>query len=600
MATFKDKNHKPKVAPPDFDRIPAEIRKVPHWVLWKFDWVEETKQWAKVPYSAHGGRAKSNEPATWASFDRARFAFNANEHAGVGFVFSDKDEFCGIDFDNCVEGGHATTEAAKWIERLDSYTEVSATGTGVHVIARAKCSKGLKRNAIEVYDRLRYFAFSGNSWTPSPKPIANRQREVDELITSLVPKEPIPAKVQINVGRTASELLETAFNARNGASIKRLYDGDTSGYGNDDSSADLALASKLAFYSGGDPALLDEMFRGSKLYRRKWDTRHSADGRTYGQMTIDRAFAGCTEFYAPSTKPPKKTETEPPTPGIYRIDDLRPKVLELYRTGRQGGQHPGWNELAKLYTVKKGQFTVLTGVPGSGKSAFLDAMLMNLALKYGWKFAVCSVENQPIEQHISVLTELHLGMPFSAGPTQRMNEDDLEESLYWLNQHFTFVLPQEDSRTLEGVISCVAELEVDGVVVDPWNELEHRRPVSMTETEYVSQALSRMRHHARLFDQHWWLVAHPTKLQKDKATGKYNIPTLYDISGSANFRNKADFGLVAWRDIENEAAPTVIFVQKVRFRWCGQIGSCELYFDKVTGRYSERPNVYAVPRREFV
>src|ERR1044071_3304705 len=155
MATFKDKNNKPAVAPPDFNRIPLDLRSLPQWVLWKFDWVDETKQWAKVPYCAGGGRAKSNDAATWASFDKVGLAFNVNEHAGIGFVFSEADEFCGIDFDHCVEDGHATTEAAKWIARLDSYTEVSATGTGVHVIVRAKCAKGVKRNGIEVYDRLR-------------------------------------------------------------------------------------------------------------------------------------------------------------------------------------------------------------------------------------------------------------------------------------------------------------------------------------------------------------------------------------------------------------------------------------------------------------
>jgi twinkle protein len=173
-----------------------------------------------------------------------------------------------------------------------------------------------------------------------------------------------------------------------------------------------------------------------------------------------------------------------------------------------------------------------------------------------------------------------------------MSESEAQEALDWIHQHFVFILPEEKDRTLEGLIGLIAEVDVDGVIVDPWNELEHRRPAAMTETEYVSHALSKMRHHARLFNQHWWLVAHPTKLQKDKNSGQYLVPTLYDVAGSAHFRNKADFGVVAWRNAGDDNGPTTIFVQKVRFRWCGKIGQCDLYFDKVTGRYSERENVY--------
>jgi twinkle protein len=250
--------------------------------------------------------------------------------------------------------------------------------------------------------------------------------------------------------------------------------------------------------------------------------------------------------------------------------------------------------LADFYTIKKKQFTVLTGIPGAGKSAFLDCMLVNLALRSGWKFAVTSVENQPLEDHLSVLLEIYAGQPFSEGPTSRMSLSTVNKSLDWFQEHFYFVLPDEQDRTLGGIISLVNELEVDGVVVDPWNELEHRRPAQMTETEYVSQALSRMRHHARLHDQHWWLVAHPTKLQKDKSTGKYLVPTLYDIAGSAHFRNKADFGLVVWRDADVENGPSTVFVQKVRFRWCGKLGQCDLYFDRVTGRFSEQPRVFPI------
>lgn len=559
-------------------------------------WKEETTQWSKVPITAHGFTfARSDDPATWATFETVKRLYENEPDSfdGIGFVFSADDPYCGIDFDNCVNtDGTVDPLVAAQVERLDSYTEYSASGTGIHVIVTGAYGGGNKKGNKEVYDRTRYFVFTGNV-VGERKKINWRQREIEKLRIELSPEIKVEQRTRQHPGKTANELLNQAFASRKGDKIKQLYEGDTSEYGGDDSSADLALCGHLAFWAGGDESLIDEMFRGSRLYREKWDKRHSSDGRTYGQMTISRALQGKTEFYSPKTK---SDVIEAPQVGIYRPRDMRDDLLALYRTGRQAGVSTGWVQLSELYTVKKQQFTVLTGIPGSGKSAVLDALMVNLALEHGWKFAVCSLETQPIETHISMIAEIYLGQPFNDGPTQRMAVADLERGLGWIDQHFTFVLPEEKNRTLEGMIDLVAALDVDGVVADPWNEFEHRRPSNMSETEYVSHALSKMRHHARLFNQHWWLVAHPTKLQKDKNTGKYVVPTLYDISGSAHFRNKADFGLVAWRDAEDPHGPTTIYVQKVRFRWCGKIGSCDLYFDKLTGRYSERPNVYAVPK----
>lgn len=599
---FKDPNNRPVVEPPDLDGIPSYARRFAHWVLWKFDWNEDS--WAKVLYDAHTmKRAASDDPKTWGTFDEVAQIYRnqSRDFDGIGFVFSvDSDDLCGIDFDNCVDGGAIEPERDAWVEKFNSYTELSVSGSGLHVIVRGVWGKGRRRKNpdLEVYDRLRYFTFSGRVWGAEKK-IRWCQSELEVFKSEMFP-DPIVVDSRpapIDVGKSTEELLRSAFTSANGDSIFRLYQGHVGDYGDDDSAADLALCSKLAFWTGGNPTILDQMFRGSRLYREKWDKRHSSDGRTYGQMTIDKALASCTTYYSGNglksgTNPSVEQPQETPTRGIYRVSDLREKVLQLYQTGRKSGEHPGWEGLASLYTIKKKQFTVFTGIPGSGKTAVLDNLLVNLSIGSGWRHAVCSVENQPLEDHLSTLLEIYAGEPFSPGPTPRMTKDMVERGLDWFEKHFFFVLPDESERTLNGIISLVNELDVDGVVIDPWNELEHRRPPQMTETEYVSQSLSKMRHHARLHDQHWWLVAHPTKLQKDKSTGKYLVPTLYDIAGSAHFRNKADFGLVVWRDAEDPQSPSTVFVQKVRFRWCGQLGQCDLYFDRVTGRYSETPNVF--------
>lgn len=600
MATFKDPNKRPKAIVPDLEMIPGQMKRLPQWVLWQFVWKEETKQWAKIPINANSFQfAKSDDPSTWASFETVseKYEKEKTRFDGVGFVFSPDDPYCGVDFDNCVNtDGSVDPVVMNQIERLDSYTEFSASRTGVHVIVSGVYGGGNKRGDKEVYDRTRYFAFTGKP-VGELKRINWRQSEIERLRSQLAPAKTELRPQPVSLGRSATQLLEQAFTSRKGERVKRLYEGDTSDYAGDDSSADLGLCGHLAFWCGGDPVLLDQMFRGSKLYREKWDKRHSSDGRTYGQMTVERALQGKTEFYNPTSK--QDVVIQPPLVGVYRPRDLRDELFELYRVGRKAGEVTGWDGLTELYTVQKQQFTVITGIPGSGKSAVLDALMVNLASLHRWKFAVCSLETQPIQVHMSMIAELYLGQPFNAGPTPRMTEKTLEAGLDWIDEHFTFVLPEEKNRTLEGLIELVSELDVDGVVLDPWNELEHRRPQNMSETEYVSHALSKMRHHARLFNQHWWLVAHPTKLQKDKNTGQYLVPTLYDISGSAHFRNKADFGLVAWRNMEDPGGPTTIYVQKVRFRWCGKIGQCNLHFDKVTGRYSELANVYSMPRKQW-
>lgn len=282
--------------------------------------------------------------------------------------------------------------------------------------------------------------------------------------------------------------------------------------------------------------------------------------------------------------------------GIYSVKDLSDAVDQLYETGLTAGASTGWRELDKLYTVKRGQWSIVSGIPSHGKSSWLDALLVNLAMQHGWKFCICSPENQPIQRHIASLMSQWAGEPFSSGYLNQMSVATKEQAKAWVDEHFIFVLPLSQDFTVEGVLDLASEVRarrpVDGVIIDPWNELEHKRPAGMSETEYVSQSLTFMRRYSRAQDIHLWLVVHPTKLQKDQRTGNYPVPTLYDCHGSAHFRNKADMGVIVWRDLTDESQPTEIHVQKVRFRECGNIGKAELYFDKVTGRFSEEARVY--------
>ncbi len=287
-------------------------------------------------------------------------------------------------------------------------------------------------------------------------------------------------------------------------------------------------------------------------------------------------------------------ETAKPYPirGLHEVRDIAEKVRALHAEGLTGGADPGWLSLKKYYSVRPGEWTLVTGIPSHGKSELLDAMLVNLAESEGWNFGICSPENLPLERHAAKLLEKRIRKPFPDGPTPRMGSDDVERGLKWLGEHFTFILPDEDDLTVEGVLRLARALVfrkgIRGLVLDPWNELDHSRPSGMSETEYISAALTKIRRFARTYQVHVWLVAHPTKLQKN-SNGNYPVPTPYDVSGSAHWRNKADNCITVWRDISQPASREVqIHVQKVRFREVGQPGMVTLIYDLPTGRYLQR------------
>src|SRR3990167_8044278 len=177
-------------------------------------------------------------------------------------------------------------------------------------------------------------------------------------------------------------------------------------------------------------------------------------------------------------------------------------VRELWRKGLPSGDKTGWPSVDKHYTVAPGQLTILTGWPGAGKSEWLDALLVNLS-RQGWKFAIYSPENQPVELHIAKLAEKLTGKPFGHGPTERISIEEVDELVDELSQSFAFIETLDGAVTAKEVIQAASPYLSSfgesnrGLVIDPWNELEHWRPVNLTETEYVSQTLSMVRNWAR-------------------------------------------------------------------------------------------------------
>ena len=272
--------------------IPRALTDYKQWVLWRRAEVDGRK--TKIPISPWSGKAAAcNKPETWSTYHHVVNVRRRLRADGVGFVFTPHDPFCGIDLDRCrTVAGEVTAQALDVIKRMKSYAEISPSGTGVHILLRAKLASGGRRcGPVEIYDAGRYFTMTGQHLAGTPVVIGNRQDELDALMGELFP--PLfqtPAMTNATAaGLSDDELIERAQCARNGERFRRLWAGDASDYGNDRSRADAALCCMLAFWTGGDAERMDGLFRRSGLMRDKWDRRTGEV--TYGELTTRAALA---------------------------------------------------------------------------------------------------------------------------------------------------------------------------------------------------------------------------------------------------------------------------------------------------------------------
>jgi twinkle protein len=284
---------------------------------------------------------------------------------------------------------------------------------------------------------------------------------------------------------------------------------------------------------------------------------------------------------------------EYPLEGITTIADVEERINDLYENGLKRGETTGFTELDKLITFRPGEMTVITGIPGSGKSEFTDQIMVRLAMK-DWKLGVFSAENCPIEFHFAKLAEKYTGRNFyGVNPQYKMNSEDLTRAKFFINDRFFFVDTTDDNLTLDNLLKKAKELVkrkgINAFLLDPWNYVEHKIPQGFSETQYISEALTKIARAAKSLNIHFFIVAHPVKIKKDK-DGNFEIPTLYDIAGSANWFNKADNGICVYRDFQTNAVR--VYVQKIRFKHIGQIGMAEFKWDKFTGRYTELGEQY--------
>ncbi|NCC41421.1 MAG: toprim domain-containing protein [Gammaproteobacteria bacterium] len=258
--------------------------------------------------------------------------------------------------------------------------------------------------------------------------------------------------------------------------------------------------------------------------------------------------------------------------GVYKMSELPPLAERaIYKTDFH-------------MNIRLGDFTVVTGIPGHGKSTWVNDLCCRLATQHGLKTAFASFEQHPRQDHLRNLRKW-----FIKG-NHRWTAQEMSAADAWIEKHFSFIYPTEAQSEEEDISlpwlleKCAASVVRHGanvIVVDPWNELDHVRRRDQTMTDYVSEAIKRFKQFARLYNVHLIIVAHPTKLKAEK-DGRLSRPTLYDISDSANWANKADLGIVIYKD----GTATHLDLQKSRYHEIlGKPASAEYSFNPIINRF---------------
>lgn len=386
---------KPKALPVEHAAIPPELRAIPQWLVWR---LEEPRRpgdkRVKMPYTPGGTtRAKTNDRRTWRPFAEALAAYEKGGYDGLGFVFSPDDPYVGIDLDGAYDPDtqQYTDKARDVLLLLNSYSELSTSGTGVHIVVKGLLPfNGGNQGWCEVYQSLRFFAMTGCAIPGLPPEVESRQQELDAFVTAYFPRpEPVCGGRRAPLATVCLEdatLIDQARNASNGAKFDQLWNGrwQSAGYVSQ-SNADMALASMLRFWTQ-DVAQIKRLVSQSGLYRDKWDAKRG--GTTYGEYTANKAISRGGDTYQgsnsvplvfkPKAKPPTATDDAPDPDPVDLTPDPEPEpeqpepryVLHWAKEAFDPLPPISW-VVDSLYS--RGSVSLVVGAPGTKKTyALLD------------------------------------------------------------------------------------------------------------------------------------------------------------------------------------------------------------------------------------
>ena len=284
-----------------------------------------------------------------------------------------------------------------------------------------------------------------------------------------------------------------------------------------------------------------------------------------------------------------------PVSGTFNIKELKEGILNLYNNGLPETIYPKnecFGKLKDVYSGMRGHVSVITGIPSHGKSNFAEWYILNLMNDYNMKASFFSPEHSPMELHQTNFIQKAVGKNFwkSYGLQSRISEKDVDRYVEWANEKLYITNPEKGKfPTWEWILDKFKEqmfnYGIDIFVIDAFNKLEI--PKGVNKLDAINDVMTKLTMFAQMNNVMIFLVVHPTKMQKDD-NGDYKIPSLYDCSGSADFRNQTHDGFIIYRYFKNEEHDgyTKFINGKTKLSFQGEIGgSVDFNYDIPTGRY---------------
>lgn len=290
--------------------------------------------------------------------------------------------------------------------------------------------------------------------------------------------------------------------------------------------------------------------------------------------------------YGPDLKDVIPNAIPVPIKGIIEANNFYADIRDLFDNGIQKGLVIGQPIIDEHISWESGRLAIVTGIPASGKSEFVDYLVCKLNIAHGWKAAFFTPENYPLKYHYSKLFEKLIGKQFSKRTCDEIEWDMAYEHI---QNNFFYILNNEDftvKTILDSAKILIKTRGIKVVVVDPYNKLEHKYTDS--ETQYISRFLDQLITFAKMNDVLMILVAHPRKM--NKTNGMIDVPSLYDISGSANFYNKTDYGFTVHRKVDSDNVmqnSVEVHFQKIKYKHLGKQGVINLDYDYISGRFNQ-------------
>ena len=471
MATYDQRPNKHLVlqqdldAQQDYDGLPKSLTDGNLFCVWRYE-TRDGKP-TKVPYSPNGydtmTRAKSSDPTTFADFETARDYYSAYQFDGMGIGFFNN--LVGIDIDHCIDRNSGTINelAMRIVTTIDSYTEISPSGDGLHIILEVtddfrdgmtvKDERGTsayklryfnknspRAQGVEVYiagETNRFFTLTGKQFDLGNGGIVRERTAqlrgmLDEFMKrpEREPAQPAPAPTT-PVDLDDQEIIERAMRARNGATFTALWRGDTNGYGSR-SEADLALCNLLAFWTQRDPDRMDRLFRQSGLMRDKWERED------YRDWTVRKAIDGTANVYEPKQEgaataadPTPAQVAETPRPAPKSATELFDDFLHTIKTDTYRPYQTGIGALDRLLGggIVRQSLVVLTAAPATGKTALASQVAEAIA-QGGQDVVYLNLEmsrEYMLARSLSRITP-HCGCPMTASEVMRGYKWDTEQA----------------------------------------------------------------------------------------------------------------------------------------------------------------------------